>query len=141
MNQAMQDWPPAHLGKAIKRTDLSSPVDLWLYNTFRETFFRRQAEYPNWAKVLAFGDKPVNLKSNRKVDEHWTFPVGTSLFRIHPNSLLFRRRLIDLWLSSRTQVPQISFNKTSVKNTVGLQMYVVGWPGSCYLKKIRLLPA
>jgi len=35
--------------------------------------FRRQAEYPNWAKVLAFGDKPVNLKSNRKVDEHWTF--------------------------------------------------------------------
>ncbi|MBZ5614836.1 MAG: hypothetical protein LAO23_12570 [Acidobacteriia bacterium] len=73
MNQAMQHWPAAHGAQPIAKANLSSPVEIWLYDECRRTFFQRQAEYPNWAGVLAFHSKPVRLDKEHKLTKDWTF--------------------------------------------------------------------
>jgi len=71
MNEGMQHWAAAHHNEPVEKTNLSDPIEIWLYYEFRSTFFSLQAEYPNWAKLLTFHNSPV-----RNYEQH---PLGNGL--------------------------------------------------------------
>ncbi|HKM84613.1 MAG TPA: hypothetical protein VJW96_00295 [Terriglobales bacterium] len=73
MNEGMQHWAAAHRNEPVERVSLSDPVDIWLYYVFREAFFWRQAEYPNWARLLVFHGSPVRVERQRPQGNGLTF--------------------------------------------------------------------
>ncbi|MGA2336818.1 MAG: hypothetical protein ABSG08_15740 [Terriglobales bacterium] len=81
MNEGMQHWAKAHRNEPVERTSLSDPVDTWLYYIFRDAFFWRQAEYPNWARLLVFHSSPVMVERQRPQGNgltlyNWTEPMA-----------------------------------------------------------------
>ncbi len=58
-DRAMRVWVDTQSGRPLRRTELRSPVERWLFDSFWTVFFNHQAQYPSWRSVLGYDAKPA----------------------------------------------------------------------------------
>ena len=102
-NEAMRVWPAARKPGVLVLSNLSDPVDRWLFGQLWTIFSHRQSEFPVWRKVFGYEPPKTFITSRDQITERASLIRWKDVMPFPPQLFPSKPMKSDCWTSCRAK--------------------------------------